>query len=95
MFQVPGFQPDLVSFDERFETSSGAGAHDLSRKFMSGEGFVAGSGEGFEAGFYGGDGGVGDGRGKGTGFIFHHEIERGLACDRMRAVIVSKFCMRD
>ena len=46
-FQVPGFYPDLVSFDKRFETSSGAGAHDLSCEFMSGECFVAGGREGF------------------------------------------------
>ena len=67
----------------------------MSCKLMSGEGFVAGGGEGFETGFYRGNGGVGDHRRKGTGFISHHEIERGLVCDGMRAVIVSKFCVRD
>ena len=95
MFQVPGFQPDLVSFDERFETSSRTGAHDLSCKFMSGEGFVAGGGEGFETGFYCGNGGIGDHRGKGMGFISHHEIERRLVSDGMRAVIVGEFCVGD
>ena len=25
----------------------------------------------------------------------HHEIERGLVCDRVRAVVVGKFCVRD
>ena len=29
------------------------------------------------------------------GFISHHEIERGLVCDGMRAVIVSEFCVGD
>ena len=62
---------------------------------MSGEGFVAGGGEGFEAGFYCGDRGVGDYRGKGTGFISHHEIERRLVRDRMGAVVVGKFCVGD
>ena len=62
---------------------------------MSGEGFIAGGGEGFQAGFYGGNRGVGDDRGEGTGFISHHEIERRLAGDRMGAVIVSEFCMGD
>ena len=27
------------------------------------------------------------------GFISHHEIERGLICDGIRAVIVGKFCV--
>ena len=62
---------------------------------MSSEGFVTGGGEGFEAGFHGGDRGVGDYRGKGTGFISHHEIERGLIGDGMRAVIVGEFCVGD
>ena len=62
---------------------------------MSGEGFIAGGGEGFKAGFYGGDRGVGDYRGEGTGFISHHEIERGLTGDGVRAVIVGKFCVGD
>ena len=65
------------------------------RKLMSGEGFVTGGGKGFEAGFYGGDRGVGDHRGEGTGFISHHEIERGLVCDRMRAMIVGEFSVGD
>ena len=32
----------------------------MSRKLMGGEGFVVGGGEGFEAGFYGGNRGVGN-----------------------------------
>ena len=60
MFQVSGFQPDLVSFDKRFKASSRAGAHDLLCKLMSGKGFVAGGGEGFKVGFYGRDRGVRD-----------------------------------
>ena len=71
----------------------GAGTHDLSCKLMSGEGFVTGGGEGFNAGFYGGDRDVGDYRRKGTGFISYHEIERGLVRDGMGAVVVGKFCM--
>ena len=67
----------------------------MPRKLVSGEGFVAGGGKGFEAGFYGGDRSVGDHRRKGTGFISHHEIERGLVCDGMRAVIVGEFCVGD
>ena len=62
---------------------------------MSGEGFIAGGGQGFEAGFYGGDRGVGNHRGKGTGFISHHEIERGLICDGVRAVVVGEFGVGD
>ena len=62
---------------------------------MSGKGFISGGGEGFEAGFYGGDRGVGDHRRKGAGFISDHEIERGLVCDGMRAVIVGEFSMGD
>ena len=58
---------------------------------MSGEGLIAGGGKGLEAGFYGGDRGVGDHRGKGTGFISHHEIERGLVCDRVGAMVVCEF----
>ena len=65
----------------------------MSRKLMSSEGFIAGGGKGFEAGFYGGDRGVGDYRGKGTGFISHHEIEWGLTGDGVRAVIVGEFCV--
>ena len=65
------------------------------RKFMSGEGFVVGSGEGFKAGFYCWDGSIGDHRGKGTGFISHHEIERELIGDRVRAVVVGEFCVGD
>ena len=94
-FQVSGFQPDFVSFDEGFEASLGTGAHDLSRKFMSGEGFVAGGGEGFKAGFHCGNGSIGDHRGKSTGFISHHEIERRLVGDRMGAVVVGEFSMGD
>ena len=30
VFQVSGFQPDVISFDKRFETSSGMGRHNLS-----------------------------------------------------------------
>ena len=67
----------------------------MSRKFMSGEGFVTGSGKGFEAGFYGRDRGVGDHRRKGMGFISHHEIERRLMSDGMRAVVVGEFCVGD
>ena len=62
---------------------------------MSGEGFVTGSGKGFEAGFYGRDRGVGDHRRKGMGFISHHEIERRLMSDGMRAVVVGEFCVGD
>ena len=65
----------------------------MSSKLMSREGFVAGGREGFKAGFYGGDRGVGDYRGKGTGFISHHEIERGLTGDGVRVVIVGEFRM--
>ena len=64
-------------------------------KFMSGEGFVTSGGEGFEAGFYGGDRGVGDHRGKGAGFISHHEIERELIGDGVRSVIVGKLSVGD
>ena len=60
---------------------------------MSSKGFVAGGGEGFKVSFYGGDRGVGNYRGKGTGFISHHEIERGLIGDGVRAVIVGEFCV--
>ena len=67
----------------------------MSRKFVSGEGFVAGGGESFEASFYCRNGGIGDHRGKGTGFISHHEIERRLIRDGMRAVIMSEFCVGD
>ena len=67
----------------------------MSRKLMSGEGFVTGGGEGFKAGFYGGDRGVGDYRGKGTGFISHHEIERRLVRDGMGVVVVGEFCVGD
>ena len=62
---------------------------------MSSEGFVAGGGEGSETGFYGGDRGVGDHRRKGTGFVSHHEIERRLISDRVRAMVVGEFCMGD
>ena len=62
---------------------------------MSGEGFVAGGGKGFEAGFYGGDRGVGDHRRKGAGFISHHEIEWRLVGDGMGAVVVGEFCVGD
>ena len=62
---------------------------------MSSEGFVAGGGEGFKTGFYCGNRGIGDHRGKGTGFISHYEIERELVRDGMRVVIVSEFCMGD
>ena len=67
----------------------------MSCKFMSGEGFVSGGGEGFKVGFHGGDRGIGDHRGKGTGFISHHEIERGLVSDGVRAVIMGEFCVGD
>ena len=67
----------------------------MSCKFMSGEGLVAGGGEGFEMGFYCGDRGVRDYQGKGTGFISHHEIERGLVSDGVRAVIVGEFRVGD
>ena len=62
---------------------------------MSREGFVAGGRKGFKAGFYGGDRGVGDYRGKGTGFISHHEIEWRLTGDGMGAVIVGEFSVGD
>ena len=58
---------------------------------MGGEGFVAGSGEGFKASFHCGNGSVGDHRGKSTGFISHHEIERRLVGDGMGAVVVGEF----
>ena len=67
----------------------------MSRKLMSSESFVAGGGEVFEAGFYGGDRGIGDHRRKGTGFVSHHEIERGLICDGVRAVVVGEFGVGD
>ena len=67
----------------------------MSCKLMSSEGFVVGGGEGFKAGFYGGDRGISDYRRKGMGFISHHEIERGLICDRVRAVVVGEFCVGD
>ena len=67
----------------------------MSRKFMSGEGFIASGGESFEASFYCGNGCIGDHRGKGMGFISHHEIERGLIRDGVRAVIMSEFCVGD
>ena len=34
-------------------------------------------------------------RRKGAGFISHHEIERGLVCDGMRAVIVGELSVGD
>ena len=71
------------------------GAHDLLRKLMSGEGFVAGGGEGFKAGFHCGNGSVGDHRRKSTGFISHHEIERRLVGDGMGAVVVGEFSVGD
>ena len=67
----------------------------MSRKLMSGEGFVMGGGEGFKTGFYCRNRGFGDHQGKGTGFISHHEIEQGLVRDGMRAVIVGEFCVGD
>ena len=62
---------------------------------MSGESFIAGGGEGFKTGFYCGDGSVGDHQRKGTGFVSHHEIERRLIGDGVRAVIVGEFCVGD
>ena len=62
-------------------------------EFMSGEGFVACGREGFQTGFYCGNRSIGNDRGEGTGFISHHEIERGLICDGMGAVIVGEFCV--
>ena len=62
---------------------------------MSGEGFVTGGGEGFEAGFYGGDRGVGNYRGEGMGFISHHEVERRLVGDGMGAMIVGELSVGD
>ena len=67
----------------------------MSCKFMSSEGFVLGGREGFKAGFYCGNGGFGNNRGEGTGFISHHEIEWRLVGDGMGAVIVSEFCVGD
>ena len=67
----------------------------MSCKFVSSEGFVAGGGEGFKTGFYCRNGGLGNNRGKDTGFISHHEIERRLVGDGMGAMIVSEFCMGD
>ena len=46
-------------------------------------------------GFYCRDRSVGDDRGEGTGFISHHEIERRLVGDGMRAVIMSEFHVGD
>ena len=60
---------------------------------MSGEGFVLSGGEVFEAGFYGGNCGVGDHQRKGAGFISHHEIKRRLVHYGMWAVIVREFSM--
>ena len=62
---------------------------------MSGKGFVASGGEGFEAGFYGGDSSVGNYRGKGMGFISHHEIEWGLVRNGVRAVVMGEFSVGD
>ena len=67
----------------------------MSRKLMSGEGFIISGREGFKTGFYCGNGGIRDHRGKGTGFISHYEIEQGLVRDGMRAVIMSEFCVGD
>ena len=67
----------------------------MSCEFMGSEGFVAGGGEGFKTGFYSGNGGLRNNRGKGTGFISHHEIERRLVGDGMGAMIVSEFCVGD
>ena len=67
----------------------------MSHEFMSGEGLVTGGGKGFKAGFYGGNRGVGDYRGKSTGFISHHEIERRLIGDGMGAVVVGEFGVGD
>jgi hypothetical protein len=51
--------------------------------------------KGSATGLNGGKGGVSNDRGKGMGFISHHEIEERLAGYGMRAVIVGKFGMRE
>ena len=67
----------------------------MSRKFMSGVGFIAGGREGFKVGFHCGNGSVGNHRGKSTGFISHHEIERQLVGDGMGVVVVGEFSVGD
>ena len=65
---------------------------------MSREGFIAGCGKGFQAGFYyrdGDVGDVGDDRRKGMGFISHHEVEWRLVGDGMRSVIMCEFGVRN
>ena len=88
-------EPDFVSEFEWGEGATSMGSHDLAGQFMCGQSFVASSGEGFWAGFYGWGRYVKDYRRKDMGFISHHEIEWGLVSDRVRVVIVSKFGMGD
>ena len=58
---------------------------------MGGEGFVADGGEGLQAGFYCGNGSVGNNRGQGTGFVSHHEIEQRFIGNGVGAVVVCEF----
>ena len=46
-------------------------------------------------GFDCGDNSVGDYRGKGAGFVTHHEVKRGLVGDGVRAVIMGELGMGD
>ena len=62
---------------------------------MSSESLIAGSRKGLQTGFYCGNGSIGNDRGKGTGFISHHEVKQRLVGDRVRAVVVCKFSMGD
>ena len=64
-------------------------------KFMCGKGFMLCGDEGLKTGSYCRNGRVRDYGGKGIGFISHHEVEQRLICDKIRAVIMSEFCMRD
>ena len=69
--------------------------HDLTGEFMCSKGFILCSDKGLKASFYCGDGRVRDQEREGMRFISHHEIEQGLICDRVRAVVVGEHCMRD
>ena len=45
-FEVPGFKPDFVSFDEGGESSVVARGHDLAGEFVGGKGFVSSGNKG-------------------------------------------------
>ena len=59
-FEIPGFKPDFVSFGERGESLVVTRGHDLAGELVGGKGFVSSGDEGFKAGLYCGNGGVGD-----------------------------------